>query len=115
MKNTFYILLFCGFSAFSQHAKRTFVAADLKPSCFTLSHKQIQYLGHSSYFTVYDKTTHLNDNYSVFDGKYCRTNSRTFSNNSWMGTKIDSFNPNGTNNVGTAVVSGFLNIIFGKH
>lgn len=60
-------------------------------------------------FSVYNKATMLNDNFSVYNGHYEYKNSIMIPQNMVFNTKVDSFNPNGASDFGSALLTGFLN------
>lgn len=65
-------------------------------------------------FSIYNKTTKLNDFYEVKkDSFYYRKSVFIPENNIYM-PNIDSFNPNGASDFGSAVLAGLINTIVGK-
>lgn len=64
--------------------------------------------------SVYNPMTQMNDNYVNVSNKYYMTNTKSFSLYNFDGTKIDSFNPNGASDFGSAIASGILNLFFEK-
>jgi hypothetical protein len=65
-------------------------------------------------FTVYNRTTQLNDLYNVKKDTFYYQKSVFIPENHLFGTKTDSFNPGGAPDLGSALVLGLLNTIFGK-
>ncbi len=61
-------------------------------------------------FSVYNSMTKMNDNFSVYKGKYEYKNSTLIPENMIYNSKIDSFNPNGVNDFGSALLTGVLNL-----
>lgn len=61
-------------------------------------------------FSVYNSMTKMNDNFSVYKGKYEYKNSILIPENMIYNSKIDSFNPNGINDFGSALLTGVLNL-----
>jgi hypothetical protein len=61
-------------------------------------------------FSIYNRTTMMNDNYSVYNGQYEYKNSILIPQNMVFNSKIDSFNPSGTDEFGSALLMGFLNL-----
>ena len=65
-------------------------------------------------FTIYNKTTQLNDFYYVKRDTFYYQKSLFIPENHMFAPKIDSFNPSGASDFGSAVLSGVLNTIFGR-
>ena len=63
-------------------------------------------------FSIYNPQTQLNDFYSVTSDGFDYLNTTPVFNNLFRGRQIDSFNPNGANDFGSAIVMGFLNSLF---
>jgi hypothetical protein len=63
-------------------------------------------------FSVYNRATMMNDNFSVYKGQYEYKNSIFIPENMIYNSKIDSFNPNGVNDFGSALLTGILNLTF---
>lgn len=61
-------------------------------------------------FSVYNSMTKMNDNFSVYKGQYEYKNSILIPENMIFNSKIDSFNPNGVNDFGSALLTGVLNL-----
>ncbi len=61
-------------------------------------------------FSIYNRTTMMNDNYSVYNGKFEYKSSILIPQNMVFNSKIDSFNPNGTDDFGSALLMGVLNL-----
>jgi hypothetical protein len=61
-------------------------------------------------FSIYNRTTMMNDNYSVYNGKFEYKSSILIPQNMLFNSKIDSFNPSGTDEFGSALVMGVLNL-----
>lgn len=61
-------------------------------------------------FSVFNRTTMMNDNFSVYKGHFEYKNSVLIPENMFFNSKIDSFNPNGVNDFGSALVMGVLNL-----
>ena len=61
-------------------------------------------------FSVFNRTTMLNDNFSVYKGQYEYSNSVLIPQNMFFNSKIDSFNPNGVSDFGNALLSGVLSL-----
>lgn len=77
-----------------------------------LNFSQLQ--SHSKYdFSIFNKTSMLNDNFSVYKDKIEYKNSIIIPNNQIFNVKMDSFNPNASDSIETAVLSGTLNLLAG--
>lgn len=77
-----------------------------------LNFSQLQ--SYSKYdFSIFNKTSMLNDNFSVYKDKIEYKNSIIIPNNQIFNTKMDSFNPNASSSIETAVLSGTLNLFAG--
>uniref|UniRef100_UPI004049285A hypothetical protein n=1 Tax=Flavobacterium sp. TaxID=239 RepID=UPI004049285A len=63
-------------------------------------------------FSDYNRATMMNDNFSVYKGQYEYKNSIFIPENMIYNSKIDSFNPNGVNDFGSALLTGILNLTF---
>ena len=61
-------------------------------------------------FSVFNRTTMMNDNFSVYKGHYEFKNSVFIPENMVFNSKIDSFNPSGTDEFGSALLMGVLNL-----
>ena len=65
-------------------------------------------------FTIYNKTTQLNDFYYVKRDTFYYQKSVFIPENQMFAPRIDSFNPNGASDFGSAVLSGLINTVIGK-
>lgn len=61
-------------------------------------------------FSVYNSMTKMNDNFSVYKGQFEYKNSIFIPENTIYNSKIDSFNPNGVSDFGSALLTGVLNL-----
>jgi hypothetical protein len=59
---------------------------------------------------IYNPATQMNDNFVRVNNAYYMTNIKSFSNYGFDGKKIDSLNPNGASDVGSALVTGLINL-----
>lgn len=66
-------------------------------------------------FSVYNRATLMNDNYSIYNGKFEYKNSILIPENMFFNPKLDSFNPNGNGTIefGTSLIIGILNLAEG--
>jgi hypothetical protein len=65
--------------------------------------------------SVYNPTTQLNDHYIKVSSAYFLSNTKAFPYYNFNGVKMDSFNPNGVSDFGSAIASGLLNFLFESH
>jgi hypothetical protein len=61
-------------------------------------------------FSIYNRTTQLNDNFSYYNGKLEYKNSMIIPENLIYNNKMDSFNPNGVCDFKGAIFNGILNL-----
>lgn len=61
-------------------------------------------------FSIFNRTTMLNDNFSVYKGNFEYKNSVLIPENMLFNNKIDSFNPNGICDFKSAVLTGIINL-----
>lgn len=67
----------------------------------------------NSYLTSFNPVTGINNKYTIVGNDYFLSNTKSFSTlNALDLNRIDSFNPNGTNSIGSALIFGVLNLIF---
>lgn len=66
------------------------------------------------YYTlsIYNPTTQLNDQYLKVSEVYYLSNNKAFPYYNFNGVKMDSFNPNGVSDFGSAIATGLLNLLF---
>ncbi len=70
---------------------------------------------YTTQFSIYNTYSTYNDVYFLQNGNYYRSNSNLVLENNLRGSKIDSFNPFGATDLGTAVVFGFINFLLDKN
>ena len=118
MKNYFIILfLLFHFSLFSQIQKDTIqlttplaaIKVDLNNNRQRFIFNQLDFYTNND-FSVFNRTTMLNDNFSVYKGHYEYKNSVLIPENMFFNSKIDSFNPNGVSDFRSALLTGALNL-----
>jgi hypothetical protein len=61
-------------------------------------------------FSIYNRATMMNNNFSVYKGQFEYKNSIFIPENTIYNSKIDSFNPNGVSDFGSALLTGVLNL-----
>lgn len=92
----------------------SFSVLNLNPTAIQLNlNPNKNYLNYDN-LTIYNSITNLNDNYYSLGEKHYLSNTKSFSNFGFEGQRIDSFNPYGTKNFGTALASGAINYLLGK-
>ena len=60
-------------------------------------------------FSIYNRATMMNDNFSVYKGQFEYKNSIFIPENLLFNSKTDSFNPNGASDFNNALLIGVLN------
>ncbi len=128
MKKVYSIaLLFFFLGCWSQKPTVFFMGKTTRPSSFTSSTLTLNAFSfkltlldkdnYLDYYTlsVYNPNTQLNDQYIRMNNGYFLSNNKSFSYYNFNGMKIDSFNPNGVSDFGSAIASGFLNLLFESH
>lgn len=84
----------------------------LNPFSYTLSlQNKRAYLDYYA-LSVYNPATQLNDQYIKVTDQYFLSSNTTFPYYNFTGMKMDSFNPNGVSDFGSAIATGVLNLIF---
>lgn len=84
---------------------------DFKTNNYTLNFKKIDFSKKNLLFSSYNEITKLNDTYSLNNNSFTYNKSSFMLENNFRGHKIDSFNPYGTSNVGSALIFGLINSI----
>lgn len=84
----------------------------LNPLSFQLSLQDKRF--YLDYYTlsIYNPTTQLNDQYLKVSDTYFLSNNKAFPYYNFNGVKMDSFNPNGVSDFGSAIATGLLNLLF---
>lgn len=110
------VFLFIGFSGFSQNLvkndsivfkKPTFQFLNIQPK---FSFNRLDFYNQYD-LSIYNPTTGFNDNFMLYNGKAEYKNSLMIDQNLMFNNKIDSFNPNGSTEMGSALISGGLNML----
>ncbi|MDP5001690.1 MAG: hypothetical protein NWQ15_07305 [Flavobacterium sp.] len=121
MKKFFVILsLLSNFCLFSQTKVDTIqpilepinINVNLNSRNYVIGFNQLNFYTKSD-FSVYNRATMMNDNFSVYKGQFEYKNSIFIPENTIYNSKIDSFNPNGVNDFGSALLTGILNLTLG--
>jgi hypothetical protein len=87
----------------------------LKPFSFTmLLQDKGAYLDYYT-LSVYNPATQLNDQYTRVSNQYYLSHTTAFPYYNFNGMKMDSFNPNGVSDFGSAIASGLLNLLFERN
>lgn len=66
------------------------------------------------FLSIYNPMTQMNDQYVTVSDQYHLSNYKSFPIYNFDGTRIDSLNPNGVSDMGSAIASGILNLFFEK-
>ncbi len=118
MKKYFIILfLIFHFSLFSQIQKDTIqlttplaaIKVDLNNNKQRIFFNQLDLYTNND-FSIFNRTTMLNDNFSVYKGDFEYKNSVLIPENMLFNNKIDSFNPSGLCDFKSAVLTGIINL-----
>lgn len=84
---------------------------DFKTNDYTLDFKTIDFSKNNLIFSSYNETTKLNDIYLLGNESFIYSKSSLKFENNFRGNKIDSFNPYGSPNIGSALILGFIGSI----
>ena len=116
MRKLFYIIIvLSGLLSFGQNQTKTFMfqsTSNIKfiPIVVPINYDKIN----NNNLTIYNPTTKLSDTYYCLGKTYELSVIKSFPTQNLINSKIDSFNPSGTKNFGSALVFGTLNFLFGK-
>ena len=86
----------------------------LKDIAFNLNLSDRKNYADKYWLAVYNPMTQMNDHYVNVGERYYLSNTKSFPIYNFDGTKIDSFNPNGSSDLGSGIVSGLLNLFIDK-
>lgn len=121
MKKLFYIsFLFICVVTYGQNNPLTYrflpslASVNLKPASFQITLNKNIFLSKKGDLSLYNPITNLNDNYYVLGKSYRMSNTKTFSVYGFEGQRIDSFNPSGTKDLGSAFIFGAITSILEK-
>jgi hypothetical protein len=89
-------------------------SVNVKPVSFQINLGNNNRLSKKGNLSLYNPTTNLNDNYYVLGKSYRMSNTKSFSTYGFEGQRIDSFNPSGTKDLGSAFIFGAINTILDK-
>ena len=119
MKN---VLFFIVFGCFFSYSQNTSLSKSLVSYTFDEEISFEPFKWNASFankknnLTFYNSTTGINNTYINVGENYFQSNIKSFSTiNILELNRINSFNPNGTNDFGNALVFGVLNLIFEKN
>ena len=84
---------------------------DFKTNDYTIGFKNIDFSKNNQLFSSYNETTKLNDIYLLNNDSFIYSKSSLLFKNSFRGNKINSFNPYGTSNIGSALIFGLIDSI----
>ena len=125
MRTLFFIIAFATFQMNAQQLKMPIPAASFKPKLVFSTYNSIQFTypnfsfkTHTTPYSlnVYNPASGLNDTF------YLKNQEAKYSKSFYIpqnvmyprGTKIDSFNPYGTNNIGAALALGVIDLLLNK-
>ena len=103
-------------TVFSPHVFQT-PSVVLNPPFFNLKNYTFQFRSvkiTEPDFTIYNKTSQLNDLFCTKKDTIYYQKSIFITENHLYGIKTDSFNPGGAPDLGSALLLGLLNTVFGK-
>jgi hypothetical protein len=63
---------------------------------------------------IYNPTTQMNDHFVPVGNRYYLTNTKSFPTHNFEGSRIDSFNANGVQDMGSGIVNGLINTLIKK-
>jgi hypothetical protein len=114
------LFLFVGFITFGQNTTfssrflPSLASISFKPTIFQINLNTNNSFSNSNYLTLYNPMTNLNDNYYILGKSYRMSNTKSFPMYGFEGQRIDSFNPSGTKDLGSAFIFGAINTILDK-
>lgn len=126
MKQLFYIFFFSfGWVSFGQNQipNNGFISSiDVRPISFQLNSNQTNSLlkpADLTFYTtntlvIYNRNSNLYENYYSLGKNFEMSNVKSNPMYGFGCQRADSFNPNGTQNMGSAVIAGLLNLFFEK-
>ena len=121
MKKTICLFLFViGFAATAQknfstnHFYPTFSSVNLKPVSFQINFTGSNLLQKGKNLSFYNPVTNLNDHYYVLGKSYIMSKTKSFPIHGFEGQRVDSFNPSGTKDLGSALIFSAITSILGK-
>ncbi len=117
-KILFFIILGCSFS----YSQNEILSKKLQYNNFDeeISFEPFEwkasFMNQKNNITFYNSTTNINNTYTNVGENYFQSNIKSFSSiNILELNRINSFNPNGTNDFGSTLIFGVLNLIFEKN
>jgi len=84
---------------------------DINANNYTLDFKNINFSKNNLIFSSYNEATKLNDVYLLGNDSFIYSKSNLIFENNFRGNKIDSYNPYGTDNIGSALIFGLIGSI----
>lgn len=125
MRTLFFIIAFATSQMSAQHFKMPIPLATFQPKLAFSNYNSIQFtypnFSLKTYtkpysLNVYNPASGLNDTFYLKNQKAKYSKSFYIPENrmNFSGTKIDSFNPYGTNNIGAALALGVIDLILNK-
>lgn len=125
MRTLLFLFVLATSHLYSQNLKMTIPAANFLPKYAFTSFNNLQFTypnltfkTHSRPYSlnVYNPSSGLNDSFYLKnqEAKYSKSFYIPENRMNFSGTKIDSFNPYGTNNIGAALALGVIDLILNK-
>ncbi|MGL2965182.1 hypothetical protein [Flavobacterium sp. XGLA_31] len=125
MKTIFcYFALLLTFTGFSQNPisfgnnpipnsrfQSRFSTLSVSPLSFTIGFSNQKNYVSGYVLQIYNPTTQMNDQFVRVNDTYYMSNLKSFSNYGFDGMKIDSLNPYGASDVGSALATGLINLL----
>ncbi len=118
IKTVLFLIVFgCSISVYTQSIGSLVIQSDLfnfDAKDYALGFKNIDFSKNKGLFSSYNKTTQLNDIYITNNDAYSYSTSNLSFDNTLRAYKVDSYNPYGVSNIGSALILGiigsFLNV-----
>lgn len=89
-------------------------SVNLKSGSFQVALNKNNFFSKKDNLTLYNPTTNINDYYYILGKTYRMSNTKSFPTYGFEGQRIDSFNPSGTKDLGSAFIFGAINTILEK-
>ena len=113
------VFLFLGCASFGQNQAvgyrflPTLSSVNLKPVSFQINFTTNNLFLKGETLSLYNPITNLNDTYYVLGKSYVTSSTKSFPKYGFEGQQVDSFNPSGTKDFGSAFVFGAITSLLG--
>ena len=113
------MFLFLGFASFGQNSTMVYrflpslYSVDLEPISFQINFTTNNLFLKGETLSLYNPNTNSNDNYYGLGKSYIISSSKSFPIYGFEGRRMDSFNPSGTKDFGSAFVFGAITSFLG--